>query len=355
MADSDGFDGSEDRPFVLGGELAAAIRAEESHVPPGPSPIADVDYPGEASDLWRWIDCPQDDMLSAFVGSYAAADEQAQARIRASLTMDDLYTVLLFASRRALAAIRTGDPGAVVDAFDAVSAIDIERVDWRDVGVAATFAAYSASYAAIAPGTAAAGAIGRADEPVAEIMAEVVDQDETDLAEECGYRVVITAGGPVLFEDDGEPYEPERDLVPITIGIAEAIEQDGTYEVSGVSVGHELPGIWVGADSDQRVAAAIENLTGCASIDAEPVTDETSGLGGHFLVLFVAEAATAQDAAVIAEAANRSIPGRSVVIGFAVERLCVVGVAASSGSGAPSFESADSMARFRPAITALLA
>jgi hypothetical protein len=354
VADSDGFDGDNDRPLVLGGELASAIRAEQSHVQPEPSPIADVDYPEGADDLWRWVDCPQDEMLSAFVGSHAAADGPARARIRASLTMDDLYTVLLFARRRAFAAIRTGAPRAVVDAFDAVSAIDIERVDWRDVVVAAVLAAYSASHAAIAAGTAAAGAIGRADSPVAEIMAEAVDQDEIDLAEECGYRVVTTADGPVLFEDEGEPYAPDRDLVPIAVGIAAAVERDRTYRVAELGVGNDLPAIWVGADSNQRVAAAIENLTGCASIDAEPVAGGTVDLGGHFLALFVAEAATAQDAAAIAESANRSTLSGSVVIGVAAERLCVVGVAASTGTGEPSFENADTMARFRPMITALL-
>jgi hypothetical protein len=267
--------------------------------------------------------------------------------------MDDLYTVLLFAERRALAAIRTGDPRAVVDAFDAVSAIDIERVDWRDVVMAASLAAYSASHTAIAAGTAAAGAIGRADSTVAEIMAEKVDLGEIDLAEECGYRVVTTVDGPVLFEDEDEPYEPDRDLVPIVVGIAAAVEQDRTYRVCGLSVGIDPPEFWVGADTNQPVAAALENLTGCASVDAEPVPGGTPDLSGHFLKLFVAEAATAQDAAAIAEAANRT-GSRSVVIGVAAERLCVVGVAASTGTGEPSFENADTMARFRPMITALL-
>jgi hypothetical protein len=69
--------------------------------------------------------------------------------MRAGLTMDDLYTVLRYADRRAFAAIRSGDGHAVGDAFDAVSAIDVERVDWRDVAMTAMLASYAASCAGV--------------------------------------------------------------------------------------------------------------------------------------------------------------------------------------------------------------
>ena len=133
----DATDDGSDQLLVLGREMAEARAAERQHVPPGSSPLAGVDYPEGAADLWRWVDCPQDAVMSAFVDRYAAADAPARAVLRASLTMDDLYTVLLFANRRAFAAIRTGDTGAAVEAVDAISTIDIERVDWRDVSMAA--------------------------------------------------------------------------------------------------------------------------------------------------------------------------------------------------------------------------
>lgn len=109
MQDDEAFDSPED-VVVLGSQMAAAVAAEQRHLRPGPSPIAHVAYPAGSADMWRWVDRPEDEAMSACIRSYAAADEPDRATIRASLTMDDLHTVLLFARRRAFAAIRTSDP-----------------------------------------------------------------------------------------------------------------------------------------------------------------------------------------------------------------------------------------------------
>jgi hypothetical protein len=262
----DATDDGSDQWAVLGREMAEARAVEEQHVLPSSSPLAGVDYPEAAADLWRWADCPQDAVMSAFVDSYAAADARARAVLRASMTMDDLYTVLLFAKRRAFAAIRTGDTGAVVDAMDAISTIDIDRVDWRDVSMAAMLAAYSAARSGMTVVTAAAGAIRRSTRPVAEILSDVAGRGEIDLPEACGYREIATAGGPILVEDGYAPYQPDRDLIDVALSVASAIEVDGTYQVTAVGLAADLPPVWVGANTGTPAAVAIDNLTGCTSI-----------------------------------------------------------------------------------------
>ncbi len=347
--------GDGDGVVVLGAELAAARKAERRRVPVGPSPLADVDYPAGSGDLWRWAERSQDGAVAAFVAAYRAADEGDRAAIRASLTMDNLYTVLLFARRRAFAAIRARDPQAVVEAFDALSAIDLERVDWRDVSVAAMLAAHAAPGTGIAAVEASAGALVRADPQVAEVLSAAVEEDEdTDLAESCGLRVVATADGPVLFEDEMDPYEPERDLAPLALALAAAIDSEGTYRVDSVGLGTTIAPIWVDGENDRRVAAAVAELTGCVSIHAQPVPGPERTPGHHFLLVYVAEAATAEDATAIAHGAGRGGHSQSVVLGVPAGRLCAVLVAASVSHGQPSFEHATTITRFRPAISALL-
>jgi hypothetical protein len=356
MVEDGTVDSGSDGVVVLGGELAAAEAAEQRHVPPGPSPIAGVDYPDESGDLWRpWVERPEDSAMSVFVGSYAAAGEPDRVVTRACLTMDDLYTVLLFARRRALAAIRTGDPHAAVEAFDALSAIDIERVDWRDAATDAMFAAYAAPYAGIPATEAAEGAIGRADPQMAEVLSEAVnDDEEIDLAESCGYRVVTTADGPALFDDESEPYEPDRDLVPIALGVAAAIEGEHTYLIDTLTVAEELPLVWVVSETDPQVEAAIGRLTGCVSIRALPVAGAGPDPNHHYLNIYLAEAATAEDAATIARGAARGERSRSAALGIAAGRLCAVLIAATVGTDQPPFETAESLARFQAPISALL-
>jgi hypothetical protein len=336
---------------VLGTELAAAAAAERRRVPTGPSPIAHVRYPPRAGDLWRWVEQPADATMSEFVSAYAAADGQSQGRTRASLTMRDLYTLLLFARRRGFAAIRTGDPAAAAEAYDALSAIDIERVDWRDVWSAAMLAGYAASRAG-AP-VAADAAVGRADPRVAEILSRAAVA-KVDLSKACGYRVVPASDGLVLFDDGYKRYEPDRDLVPIALGIAAAIEHDGTYRVDGLGICQGIPPFWAAADTDRRVAAAIEQLTGCASVHATPIDGPPTGMYDHFLSARLAEAATVEDATTIAQKANRSRRSGTTAMAVTAGRLCAVFVAACALADQPSRETAETLARFQPTVMALL-
>jgi hypothetical protein len=298
---------TDDDVVMLGTEMAAAIAAERAHVAPGQSPIAGVQYPDGAGGMWRWVECPQDAGMAAFVDGYAAADDQGRAVARASLTMDDLYTVLLFARRRSFAAIRTGDPHAAVAAFDALSVIDIRRVDWRDVVAGAMLAGYAAAHAGARVTAAAAAAIGRADSGTAEVLARA-SNDDVDLGQSCGYRIVPTATGRVLFEDGFRSYEPDRDLASIALSVAAAIEADGGYRIDALSIGTDLPPIWVGANSDGRVADALAGLTGCASIGGYPIAAPGRSPRAHFLTVYLAEAATADQAAIVAGGA--SVGGR---------------------------------------------
>src|SRR5262249_53204218 len=210
--------------------------------------------------------------------------------------------------------------------------VDIERVDWRDVAVTAALAAYATSSAGVPAATSAAAAIDRADPRVAEVLSGTAT-GEIDLAESCGYRVVATADGPALFEDGYKSYEPDRDLVPVALGLATAIEGEGTYRVEGLGIGDNLPPVWVAANVDERVAAAIEGLTACASIRAVPIAGSGRNPGDHFLKVYLAEAATAEDAAALAAGAGRGGRSGSVVLGVAADRLCAVLVGARRHPG----------------------
>ncbi|HEY6140626.1 MAG TPA: hypothetical protein VI670_22960, partial [Thermoanaerobaculia bacterium] len=55
------------------------------------------------------------------------------AGVRNALTTDDLYALLAFAGRSAMAAMRAGDAAAIADGLTAVAMIDDERVDAGDL------------------------------------------------------------------------------------------------------------------------------------------------------------------------------------------------------------------------------
>ena len=329
----------------LGMELAVARAAQQLHrvSASGPSPLRDVSYPGAAAVLWRWVHATQDAAVWTFVRAYTGPVDHA--RVRSSLTMDDFYTLMTFARRCVLAALRNEDPGAAEAAFDALSAIDVERVDWRDVMVAASLASYAARRVGLGADEVLAGAVRRAEPQVAEILERAVTQD-VDLAGDWGYREVRTADGPVLIESDGELAAEE--LLPVLLAAAEAVEDDGMYEVTNAGVADELPAAWL--DDTPEIAGARARLRGCVEVHAEPPQVRFR----DFLLVFLAEAERERDAEVIAEAAVQAVGPGTARLGIAVGRRCAVVIASSGVAGEPCVESPATLARFDPRIRGLL-
>src|SRR5262245_54116166 len=94
-------------PVVLGTQMAAAIEAEKrpQTTPRGPSPFAVLGYDlarGEL-DLFRFVASETDDAIAAAVETALANGADGLTEARAALTQDDLYTLLTYCRRRALA------------------------------------------------------------------------------------------------------------------------------------------------------------------------------------------------------------------------------------------------------------
>jgi hypothetical protein len=336
---------------VLGGELAAARVAEAHHQAPGPSPLGDARYPHEANALWRWTDSAMDATIEAFVHSFVEAPRSERTYLSACLTMGDLYEVLTYAQRRALEAIRTGASVPLADAFDALSTIDVERIDERDLYVATMLAAEAASYTDTAATLAASGAIDRANEEVSEILADYIENEEgADLAELCGLRVVETRAGRVLLRDDEEdendPFEPDQDLIRRVLALAVAVEEEGSCFVGDVGVTGTLPEFWVGGDSP--AARVLDEVAGACWVDL----DRKSGDRRTSVTIWLLEAATAEDASIIAVATQERRLKDRLEIAHQVDRL--VAVVGAMGMGGPPDEDAESLARFRPLLDQIL-
>jgi hypothetical protein len=325
-------------------ELAVARVAEELHrvTASGPSPLRDVHYPSAANALWRWVDAQEDAEVWAFVRAYTGVEDGA--RVRSSLTMDDFYTIMTFARRCVLAALRNEDPGAAEAAFDALSTIDLERVDGRDVMVTASLASYAARRVGLEAEEVLDSAVARAEPQVAEILEQAVTK-EIDLTG-WGYREVPTPAGPVLVESEGDG---AGDLLTRARGVAELVEDDGRYEVTGIGEERELTAVWLRDDPD--TAEARRRLLGCVSVHADPPENRFR----HFLLVLLAEAEDERQAELIATAARQTGDSRTVKLGIAVGRRCAVVVARSAVVDEPSIENTQSLARFQEPISKLLA
>lgn len=300
-------------------------------------------YSRQAQRLWRWVDAPQDVEVAGFVALQSMLDGDERARLRAGLSDSDQHTLITFARRIALATLRTGDPAALVAAFEALAAIDGERVDERDLASAAALVTYAAQRAGAA--RSAAETAARAEPAVAEILLDLA-AEEVDLPGDWGLREVTTPDGVVLVQDDGEGYSPESGLTARALGVAALLEAD-RYPHAEITVGTGLPPVWLGEGHEEL----LRSLGPVVSVHAEPEPGP-DGRTFHFVLVFLAEAATVQDAAAVAAGAVTA--GGTAKLGVAADHRCAVLIARPSLVGATPMETAASLERFRPGLADLL-
>jgi hypothetical protein len=290
-------------------------------------------YPMKAANLWRWVDAPAEDQA---ISEFLAIPGQ-----RSHLTDGDEYTLIVFAQRCALAAVRSRDGAPVVLAIEALALVSLDKVGEDRLLQVATLVAHAASHLSDRQRARVKPALTRADEEVADVLC-----GEVDLLDDAGYQELDTPAGRVILEDESGLYEPEADLVAAAYAVAEMLEAD-RYEVDSVGIGQTLRAIWVRQVVSPEVSAATERVTGCAHVHA------FRDFG--YVGVYLAEASTVADAKAIGSAAERLSSPLHQTLGVWAGRLCAIVYAGSLNPSKPGPPAKSTMDHLRAPLRAILA
>jgi hypothetical protein len=351
--------GAEEGSVVLGAELARARAAELAHRQraDGPSPLADVRYDRERGEfsLAELAASPVDDLVGSFVEQAVIRDPAGRRRIMSALTMDDFYTLLTFARRCVVLTLREGHAAAARAGLNGLSLIDLQRVDWRDVTVAAALLSYAVGRTGSDARPLFRAAASAAGPQMAPILSRFADEPVSSLRA-WGMREIVAADGAGLADDDGESYAPTVDLRSISRAIAGLVETD-VWKIDQATTGSAVAQAWLrkADDSAEAAAAALQRILACLSMNGRMADEASSIIPTQYLLIYVLEAATDADARTIAEAAG---PGQSD--GFAALSvhngpLLVIMIARSVRAGVASYEHDRSLARFAGGLSTILA
>ena len=270
--------------------------------------------------------------------------------MRARLRQQDFYTLITFARRIALSSIRTGDGGdggggLVASAYDALSAIELDRVDWRDVSWAAAIVGYAAQRLGRPAAALAAGSASRAHPDTAALLASAAGE-QIDLAGDWGLREFDLGDGPVFLGSDDEAYAPDADLAGMAIALADAFEAD-LYTGADVTVASDIPAVWLhGYQPD--------GVMGCAKASADRSDSSAPPMLRDMLLAFVIQTQTSAQTAAIAAAANAGGMTSATVLTATSDRLGILLIARSVVQGRPAVEDHASLMRFEPRLRALV-
>jgi hypothetical protein len=340
---------------VIGQQMADAADAEKRHQRKSsgvPSPLEGVEYDGSAGalDMHRWVDSPVDDTVAGFASAYARLGPEEAAQARAALRMDDFYTLFGFARRSALASLRGRTEPALGEGLAAVSAIELERVDWRDAVVVGELLAWAMARAGLDHATELRRLEPQQDDAMKQALRPIAERPAGELSPGM-WRCVPTRAGPALVGNHFGRWEPTVDLVDVAIGLQEVLEAD-VYRVQGVDVGGKLPDVWLTAGDAGRLERALDAIRACATVRARPLPTAAKRADDQHFVAFIAEAATSDDAAMLASAA---VSTRShEALGVSHGPVCCVLVARSFVVGVRAFERRGALDRFADPVASVL-
>lgn len=340
------------RPVVvLGEQLARAARVEEARKrlgKGGPSPLAGRSYDATRGELSLSDPAPSplDAEIRALLEPLLEASAGARDAFGESLSMDDQYTLLAFAGRAAVFAMRDrGLPWARLG-VTSLAVLDPARLDPRDILVATGYLHHAAGTGADQLFHEVAARGGQSASLIADFAArKPADKDlkAAWLADE-----VETPNGRGFIGWGGNPYQPSRDLKPLVLEMAALLAAD-EYPGASPSVAAELPDVWLGGGPEAKRLVAQLKAVGhvAAQMRAQPESLQ-------ILMIWLAEAPGPEVARALADRARKANgpPHARLVVGEG-NLVCLL-VARSMMGDAATVETNERVARFSEGLTRIL-
>jgi hypothetical protein len=348
------------RTLVLGQQLADARNAERERVarePTLPSPMPKDTYAANEGVLASLNPkpLPLDVELKELCRRAAALDADSHRKMRRVISMDEFYTLLAFSRRTALFAIRANSPEGLREAVEAVALIEIARVDFRDVSVALGVLAYAYARIGHSPRPFFEDASKRADPKVAEMLRKQAQQSLAGkkLSDLSFLEEVSTKYGPAFVSCGGDAYSPTVDLVSIAVEITELLEAD-KYGPTGIQIATTLPPVWLRSAGEAAVRSAVEGAPAGASVSGFLRAEFRPREEGHSVLVFLVQCADEARALKLEGFARKASHSSHAVIGCAEGRLFCIVVGHSMMRGVSPIETASSLSRFVPGISAAM-
>lgn len=345
--------------YVIGQEMARAVEAEQRRQQQGtresPLPKRGYDFWHGDQSLINPAPSSLDDALRKVARRYAASEPQQRAAIRDSISMDGFYTLMTFADRSAVFAMRERKAEIARDGLIAVAMIDQDRVDFRDI----PSCLYLLYHAASRVGADADGMfrqIGMLSESeVGKQIVRFAEQTPDRRSLRSGLFVEVeTEKGLGFIQRDIARYSPTLDLKSLVIVVAQLVAAD-KYQPESVSVATELPPVWLSRGKNAELDRVLAGIRAGATISARLRPNEHPKHDSQQFTVFIVETSQAADAQTLLRLSQtKDVHGHSM-IGVAAGRLFALVVARAFMDGVEAYETPKSLARFREGLTKVLA
>jgi hypothetical protein len=308
-----------------------------------PSPLAGVRYGERALDLVRFADDPLDDTIARVVNDAAHFTNPRREAVRAAINEEDAHTLLLFARRRAVAALRTRLLPLAVEAVRGLTLVTRSRIDYRDLDV--DFPLFAARELGGNLDELIRDAVGASDNSTGEYFTARSRAAHRVSLKDCALLEVRSSYG-LGYMHTWSQYHPRTNLALAAVRLADQVDNDGRYLIEDMHTS-DLPEVWftLGARTGQLPTK------GCVSLSAKLCG---ANRWSHGLLVFLAEVARSRIAAELAARASTASTADRPRAATSVDRRVALIIGGSSTYEEDAVETAESLARFRDLAVAAL-
>jgi hypothetical protein len=347
----------DERLVVIGAEMAAALDAEARRQASGPpsSPLPSDRYRPEHLRLLDPQPSTLDESIAAFAREYRLLPPGERASLREAIGTDDAYTLLAFARRSAVFALRARQVGRVEDGLAACAAIGYERVDDRDGLVAIALLHHAAGRCDADPSRVLGAAATMGEAAFATLVDGFLARPDPgrDLRGAWGHVEVEGPNGIGLLRWGFRRWAPTRDLVGASLRVAEALRGDD-YQIDDPELAVEIPAIWLSGSGDPGLTGTLAAVRGAAVVQGRLRPDAGSDADGQQLSAWVAELSDPTSAERLVRLSKTPWSGTATVAVSQGPHLALV-IARAIVEGVPAHEHGERLARFAGPLAQALA
>jgi hypothetical protein len=343
--------------IVLGRQLAdahanEAARVASGGVGPSPMPKGEYDQEGGEYDLAAVTERPLDKELQGLVRAFKGWTPEMRAQVRARISMDEQYTLIHFAKRSSVLALKEKSIARAEDGLLALAMIDETRIDPRDGAWAAGLLAHAIEATGADQELLVSEAAAFAPAGMAKI---VMRASEGSRLAEWGYAQIQNDHGDVgLIRSGFAHYEPTIDMTGLALRLAASLQR-GRY-IATPEIAAEVPPVWFEKAHRSRAEPLLKTSRGGISVHGTLRRAYTEKPFAQQFVQWVVELPSTEEANALVQCVGvNTRQGSRFVVGVASGRLFSLLVAGSTEDGVESFESAESLARLADETRALLA
>jgi len=339
-------------PIVLGKPFTNALVKDQERQKMNPnvaSPMPEKKYNRQKGqwDLLNPKPSELDTILRELCANFTGKTKQEQSEFRSAITLDEFYTLIEFARRSAVFALRSKDHDILNDGLTSIAMIDAERIDFRDLLSALALLHHSATRIGVNPPAMFTNAAKFATPGTSKLITGFTQRDPNSLSlrDSWGYCEADTDYGVGFARWGFETYNPSLDLLEVAIMIASTIEKDA-YFADSIELATDLPSVWLETPKSKNLPQTLKKITGGVTVSFGLEDEKHPDAGNQQFTLFMVELDEPESAQVLLKMSLEKEPKDYCMLGFSRGKLFALLIARSVMVGVDSFETNDSIKRF---------